>query len=399
MDAPASADASPRASSHASDDLGLHGHLIGRQGSRADLNTPVLVVDADALDRNIARMAALASARNVRLRPHAKTHKSVEIARRQLEAGAVGVCCAKLGEAEALAAGGVSGLHITSPVVSAPALARLQALNAASDGLSVVCDDLSNLARLAAEGGSAARPLGVFIDIDPGIHRTGVASPEAAVDLARAILAAPSLRYAGVQMYCGREQHIEAFAERHAAIAERTDYLRQVIAMLEAAGAPPPIVTGGGTGTHRIDLELGVFTELQVGSYIFMDDQYVACDLTGSGADDPPFERSLFVDTRVVSANAKGLVTLDGGFKAFATEGQPPTAGAGAPDGAKVFFMGDEHSALVAPGVEALLRPGDMVRLNPPHCDPTVEHYDSYHLLRGDTLVAIWPITARGRAR
>jgi D-serine deaminase-like pyridoxal phosphate-dependent protein len=172
-----------------------------------------------------------------------------------------------------------------------------------------------------------------------------------------------------------------------------------VIAALEAVGAPPPVVTGGGTGTHRIDLELGVFTELQVGSYIFMDDQYVACDLTGAGAEASPFERSLFVDTRVVSANAKGLVTLDGGFKAFATEGKPPSAGQGAPDGAFVVFMGDEHSALIAPGVESLLRPGDMVRLNPPHCDPTVEHYESYHLLRGDTLVDIWPVSARGRAR
>jgi len=380
-----------------SDDLRLHGHLLGRQGSRADLNTPVLVVEADALDRNIARMAALAGAQGVRLRPHAKTHKSVEIARRQIAAGAVGVCCAKLGEAEALAAGGVGGLHITSPVVSGPALARLAALNAVSERLSVVCDDPDNLARLAAEVGTAERPLGVFVDLDPGIHRTGVASPEAAAALAAAIVAAPTLRYEGLQMYCGREQHIESFAERRAAIVERTDYLRQVIAALEAVGAAPPVITGGGTGTHRIDLELGVLTELQVGSYIFMDDEYAACDLTGAG--DQPFERSLFVETRVVSANARGLVTLDGGFKAFATEGKPPTAGQGAPDGARVVFMGDEHSALIAPGVEAALRPGDMVRLNPPHCDPTVEHYESYHVLRGDTLIEIWPVTARGRAR
>ncbi|MBW8814417.1 MAG: DSD1 family PLP-dependent enzyme [Caulobacterales bacterium] len=381
-----------------SDDQRLHGHLIGRQGSRADLNTPVLVVEADALDRNIARMAALAAQKGVRLRPHAKTHKSVEIARRQLAAGAVGVCCAKLGEAEALAAGGIAGLHITSPVVAAPGLARLAALNALSERLSVVCDDPANLAQLA-EAGAGVRPLGVFIDVDPGIHRTGVASPEAAAELARIILSQPSLRYEGVQMYCGREQHIEDFAERRAAIAERTDYLRTVIAALEAVGAPPPVITGGGTGTHRIDLELGVFTELQVGSYIFMDDQYAACDLTGAGADDLPFERSLFVETRVVSANATGLVTLDGGFKAFATEGKPPTPAAGAPDGAFCVFMGDEHTALIGKGVETHLRPGAMVRLNPPHCDPTVEHYESYHLLRGDTLVDIWPVSARGRAR
>ncbi|RAK56401.1 DSD1 family PLP-dependent enzyme [Phenylobacterium soli] len=374
----------------------MHGHLIGRQGSRLDLNTPVLVIDEAALSANIERMAALAKAKGVRLRPHAKTHKSVEIARRQVAAGAVGVCCAKLGEAEALAAGGIEGLHVTSPVVAAPGLKRLGELNKVSAGLSVVADDPRNVDALAKIA-TPERPLGVFVDIDPGIHRTGVTSSEKAVELARRIQSHAALRYEGVQMYCGREQHIESFAERRAAIAERMDYLRAILADLEAAGAKPAIVTGGGTGTHLIDLELGVLNELQVGSYIFMDDQYAACELGADGAASS-FERSLFVETRVVSANSPGLVTLDGGFKAFATEGKPPTPAAGGPQGA-VFFMGDEHSALVAPGIEQALAIGDMVRLNPPHCDPTVEHYESYHLLRGDTLVDIWPVSARGRAR
>lgn len=378
-----------------SDDVRLHGHLIGRQGSRLDLNTPALVLDADAFARNLSRMAELAAARGVRLRPHAKTHKSVEIARRQIEAGAVGVCCAKLGEAEAMAAGGIEGLHVTSPVVAAPGLKRLGELNKISGRLSVVADDPSNVDALAKIA-SPERPLGVFVDIDPGIHRTGVTSAEKAVEVARRIQSHAALRYEGVQMYCGREQHIEAYAERRAAIVERMDYLTTILAALEAAGAAPAIITGGGTGTHEIDLELGVLNELQVGSYIFMDDQYAACELVADGR--APFERSLFVETRVVSANSPGLVTLDGGFKAFATEGKPPTPAAEGPQGA-VFFMGDEHSALVAPGIEQALSIGDMVRLNPPHCDPTVEHYDSYHLLRGDTLVDIWAVSARGRAR
>lgn len=378
-----------------SDDVRLHGHLIGRQGSRLDLNTPALVVEADAFERNLARMAGLAAGKGVRLRPHAKTHKSVEIARRQVAAGAVGVCCAKLGEAEAMAAGGIEGLHVTSPVVAAPGLKRLGELNRKSARLSVVADDPSNVDALAKIA-SPERPLGVFVDIDPGIHRTGVTSAEAAVALAKRIQGHAALRYEGVQMYCGREQHIESYAERRAAIVERMDYLKTILAALEAAGAKPAIVTGGGTGTHEIDLELGVLNELQVGSYLFMDDQYAACELTADGQ--APFERSLFVETRVVSANSPGLVTLDGGFKAFATEGKPPTPAAGGPQGA-VFFMGDEHSALVAPGIEQALAIGDMVRLNPPHCDPTVEHYESYHLLRGDTLVDIWAVSARGRAR
>jgi len=374
-----------------SDDRRLHAHLIGRQGSRADLNTPVLAVELEALDRNIARMAELAAARGVRLKPHAKTHKSADIARRQIAAGAVGVCCAKLGEAEALAVEGVGRLHITSPVVSRPGIERLVALNGTSEGLSVVADAIGNVDDLAAAA-SAERPLTIFVDIDPGIHRTGVASAEAAVALAGQIQSHASLRYGGVQMYCGREQHIENYADRREAIVERTGYLRQVLEALEAAGAPAEVITGGGTGTHRIDLELGVLTELQVGSYIFMDDQYVACDLTGDG--DQPFERSLFVESRVVSASAHGLVTLDAGFKAFATEGEPPTT----PQG-RYFFMGDEHGALIGEGVETRLAIGDMVRLNPPHCDPTVDLYDSYHVLRGDDLADIWPVTARGQSR
>jgi 3-hydroxy-D-aspartate aldolase len=381
-----------------SDDVRLHGELLGRQGSRRALNTPVLVVELDALDRNIALMAGLARARGVDLRPHAKTHKSLDIARRQVAAGAVGLCCAKLGEAEALAEGGVEGLHLTSPVVSAPAIERLITLNGRMERLSVVVDNPANVAALAAAA-SPEQPLTVLIDIDPGIRRTGVASAEAAVALVRLIRAAPALRYAGVQFYCGREQHIEGFAERRAAVEDRTAYLKVVIAALTEAGAPPAIVTGSGTGTHRIDLELGVFTELQVGSYVFMDDQYRACDLDGEGADTPPYEASLFVDSRVVSANGPGLVTVDAGLKAFATEGNPPTVADARLEGARYFFMGDEHGALAAPGIEDKLVIADMVALAIPHCDPTVNLYDSYHVVRGDTLVEIWPVTARGRSR
>lgn len=374
----------------------LHQQLIGRQGSRRSLNTPVLVLDIDALDRNIAAMAAVA--RGVDLRPHAKTHKSVDIAKRQMAAGAVGQCCAKLGEAEALAQGGINGLHITSPVVSPSAIARLIELNAVSEALSVVVDHPANVAALAVAA-SPDRPLRVLIDIDPGLKRTGVASPEAAVALAKAIRAAPNLHYAGVQFYCGREQHIESYAERRAAIEDRTAYLQTVIAALTDIGATPQIITGSGTGSHRIDLELGIFTELQVGSYVFMDDQYRACDLSSQGSDPPPYEDALFVDASVISANAKGMVTVDAGYKAFATEGAPPSVGSNAPQDARFAFMGDEHGAVIAPGIETGLSISDRVVLGIPHCDPTVDLYDSYHVVRGDTLVDIWPVSCRGRSR
>ena len=380
-------------------DAELHSHLIGRQGSRVDLNTPVLIVELGAMTRNIAGMAAFAAAHGVALRPHAKTHKSSEIARRQLAAGAIGICCAKLGEAEALADGGITdGLHLTSPVVGAAAIARLVALNARTERLMTVVDHPANVAALGAANSAAnggGKPLDVIIDIDPGIRRTGVASPAAAVELLAAIRAEPALRYAGVQCYCGVQQHITGFDDRAAAMADRAAYVRLVIAALGDAGGAPAIVTGGGTGTHRIDVGLGLFTELQVGSYVFMDSQYLACDLTGDA--EPPFETALIIDARVVSANHTGMVTIDAGYKAFATDAEPPLLVAGATAGTKYFFMGDEHGALVGPAPLPAL--GDTVTLAAPHCDPTVNLYDNYHVVDGDTLRAIWPISGRGRSR
>jgi D-serine deaminase-like pyridoxal phosphate-dependent protein len=376
------------------DDLRLHGALIGSSAVRDQLNTPVLIVDREALDRNIARMAAYARDRGVALRPHAKTHKSVELARRQIAAGAIGVCCAKLGEAEALADGGIASVLITSPVVAAPGIRRLVELARRLDELIVVVDHPDNAAALAA---AADRPLDVLVDIDPGIHRTGVASAAAALELAARIRGLDRLRYRGVQMYCGREQHIASYAGREAAIRGRTDYLGSVVALLSSHGARPEIVTGAGTGSHRIDGALGVYTEWQVGSYVFMDRQYAECELAADGAS--PFEYALFVDARVVSCNAAGMATIDAGFKALATDGGEPVIVAGAPAGASYRFMGDEHGAIVDPAGRHAWRIGDLVRLAVPHCDPTVNLYDSYHVLAGDTLEAIWPVSARGRSR
>lgn len=379
-------------------DRDLHAHLIGQQGSRADLNTPVLVLDADALDRNIQRMAALAAHHGVGLRPHAKTHKSVDIALRQIAAGAAGVCCAKIGEAEALSEGGVTGILITSPVAAPRAIDRLAALAARAGDLMAVVDHPDVAARMDAALAAADARLDVIIDIDPGIARTGVASADAAVALARVISASPNLDYRGVQFYCGSQQHIESYADRRAAIVERTAYLQSVIAALAGAGFVPEIVTGSGTGTHRIDLDLAVFTELQAGSYVFMDKQYLDCDLTGEGGD-PPFEVSLGVDARVVSANHSGLVTIDAGYKSLSTDGGVAVVQRGAPETAFFAFMGDEHAALIAPDIGTQVAPGDPVSLTVPHCDPTVNLYDSYHVVTGDTLIDIWPVSARGRAR
>jgi 3-hydroxy-D-aspartate aldolase len=305
------------------------------------------------------------------------------------------VCCAKLGEAESLAEGGVGAILLTSPVVTPQAIERLIALHARIADLRVVADHSDNVDALAAAAKDAARPLPVLVDIDPGIRRTGVASPEAAFALATRIAGAASLRFAGVQFYCGAQQHIEAYAERRTAIEDRTAYLKGVVDALRSAGLAPETVTGGGTGTHHIDAGLGVFNELQAGSYIFMDRQYNDCDLRGEGA--TPFETALFVDARVISANAPSMATLDAGFKALATDAGPPAIVAGAPATAMFVFMGDEHSALIAP--DHAFRLGELVTLAVPHCDPTVNLYDSYHVVRGSTLIDIWPVSARGRSR
>ena len=379
------------------DDLELHAHLIGQQGSRAALNTPVLVVDLDQLERNIAAMQALVAARGVALRPHGKTHKSVDIARRQIAAGAVGLCCAKIGEAEVFADGGITGLLITSPVAAPAAVTRLAALAGRSSGLMAAVDNPGVVARLQHALAEAGTTLDVVIDVDPGIRRTGVASPEAAVELAEAIAVADNITLRGVQYYCGMQQHVEDYAARHAAIVERTAYLQSVIDALVAAGFAPEIVTGSGTGTHHIDLELGLFTELQAGSYVFMDKQYLDCDLTGDGG--VPFDPSLAVDARVVSANHDALVTIDAGFKSLSTDGGAAQVRSGAAPETMFIFMGDEHAALVAPDIGRTLRPGDPVSLTVPHCDPTVNLYDHYHVVRDGTLVEIWPVSARGRAR
>jgi 3-hydroxy-D-aspartate aldolase len=374
----------------------LHQHLIGRQGSRRALNTPALVLDIEALDRNIAAMAAFAAANGLKLRPHAKTHKSVDIAHRQIEAGALGVCCAKLGEAEALAEGGIDGLLIPSPVVGAAAVERLVALAAKSPGLMHSCDHPDAVAAIGAAAKAAGATLTLLVDLDPGMHRTGVADPEAAVALARQIDAHPSLLFGGLQFYCGSEQHIEAYAERRDAIIAKTQTLTEAIAALTAAGLPPGIVTGGGTGSHAIDAELGVFTELQVGSYVFMDRQYGDCALREDGA--VPFETALMVDARVISASHPFMVTVDAGFKAFATDGGAPPILTGAPEGSTYRFMGDEQGAIVPPRGLAPPKLGERVTLAAPHCDPTVNLYEAYHVVRGDTLEAIWPVSARGRS-
>ncbi|QAY76190.1 DSD1 family PLP-dependent enzyme [Sphingosinicella sp. BN140058] len=358
---------------------------------RADLPTPALVLDLPALERNVAAMAAWARDKGVALRPHSKTHKSGEIARRQRAAGAVGICCAKLGEAEALAADGIDDILITSPVVPGQAVERLARLARTIPRLAVVVDHPDNVDRIAEAVGDGG--IDVMVDIDPGAHRTGVASASAAVALAGRIAASGGLRYRGVQYYCGTLQHVTAAGDRRTALAERADYLRTILAALAAAGLPAETVTGGGTGSFAIDAELGVLNEFQVGSYIFMDREYRDCEVVG-----PTFEQALAIDTRVISVNTPGRVTIDAGLKAMATDAGAPVVLSGTDPASRYVFMGDEHGMLITPCGGSDPGLGDLVTLVPPHCDPTVNLYDRYVVVKGDAVVAFWPVTARGRS-
>ena len=253
---------------------GPNEHLIGLAGSRAEIGTPALVLDLDALDANIASLAVHARRHGYGVRPVAKVHKSVDIARRQIAAGGLGVCCATLAECEAMAAAGIPGVMLFTSVVTAPKLERLAALNAAAEGLIVVADDAANVEQLAAAGRRSGRPLQVLIDVEVGGRRTGIADPDRAVALARQVAEADGLAYAGVQGYVGDHQNTVDYDLRRARSRELLEPLVRVVERLAAADLAPRIVSGGGTGTHDFDHELGVLSELQAGTYALMDLNY-----------------------------------------------------------------------------------------------------------------------------
>lgn len=368
--------------------------LIGERDGLARIDTPSLVLDMDAFEANLAAMARLARERGIGLRPHAKTHKCASIARLQLEAGAVGVCCAKLGEAEAMAAAGVGPLLITAPVSAPGKIARLIALNARSRGLAVVVEEPENVKALGEAAAAAGQVLEVLIVNDVGSHRFGVPTVEAALALGRLVAEQPALRLGGIQGYAGRIQHVAGYEERRMLAGRASAHLGAVRDALREAGLPCPVVTGAGTGTHDFDHESGVFTDLQVGSYIFMDADYDAVELTPDGA--RRFANALFVLTRVASCQHDGFATTDAGSKCFALDGPPPRIADGAPEGSRYGMFGDQFGKVELPE-GGRLKVGTLLRVVPSHCDPTVNLYDSIVCVRGGRIEAIWPIEGRGR--
>ena len=369
--------------------------LIGQPGSRWRIPTPAGVIDLDAFDRNVARMAARAQAAGLALRPHAKSHKCAALARRQIAAGAVGVCCAKLAEAEALSAAGIRGILITSSLAGAPSAGRAAKLAAIDPDFAVTVDHPDGAIELGQAAQAAGVTVRVVIDIDLGMGRTGVASVEQAVAVGAALAAQPSLKLIGVQGYGGHWQHMNGADARTAAVADGIGKLSEAASALRAQGHEITLMTGGGTGTFSADAAQGVLNEIQAGSYAFMDREYR--EALGSD-EDGAFETSLTVQARVISANAERWVTVDAGLKAFATDGPDPEPLGEDWTGSKYRFFGDEHGMVTRPRHRAVRR-GDRVEFTAPHCDPTIDRYDLLHLIRGDVLVDLVRVEGRGASQ
>jgi D-serine deaminase-like pyridoxal phosphate-dependent protein len=356
-----------------------------------DIETPALVLDRAALMRNIAAMAATAMAAGIALRPHAKTHKSAEIARLQIAAGAIGICCATVAEIEALARANIPGLMLTTPVMDRPKLIRLAAIARDAD-IAIVIDHADQIAVLDELIVPGARPLDLLVDIDVGQRRTGVIDAAQTVMLARLIATKPWARFAGIQGFAGHVQHIIDAAARKAAAASVGAILNAHLAALREAGIAAAVVTGSGTGASSFDAA-GPYTELQVGSYVFMDADYGKLTIEAGGA--LPFEASLYVLATVTSVNRPGEFTIDAGVKALAFNGPPPDRIIGAPDGCTYRFGGDEHGMVTLPDGAAAPKLGSRVLVLTTHCDPTVNLHPRVYAVGTDGGIEIWPVLAR----
>ena len=373
---------------------GPNASLIGRPGSRRALGTPALVLDLDRLDANIRSMAAHAESHGYKLRPPAKIHKSTAVARRQVNAGAVGVCCATLSEAEAMVEAGIPGVLLFTSVVSEAKLQRLAALNARAEDFIVATDDFDNVTQLGRATRATGQTLQVMIDFELGGGRTGLADQDTAVALARHIQKTDGLDFAGIQAYNGLGLAERDYEPRRTVVLERAHRLSQIVAKFEAEGLHPRIVSGGGTGSHDIDFETGIFTEIQVGSYVFMDGYYK--DTVMRRNEPHPFASALTVWGTVVSAAQPGFVITDVGLKEIDGAFGPisPTVVSGAPSGASYSLVGDDLGRIDFASAHDGLPVGAKFELLPPHCYQTVTLYSVYHCVAGDELVEIWPIDA-----
>jgi D-serine deaminase-like pyridoxal phosphate-dependent protein len=380
--------------------------LIGKPVN--DIDTPALVIDMDAMKRNLARMAEFAKKHNIRWRPHAKLHKSATLAKMQVRAGAVGVCVQKTSEAEIMVAGGVTDVYISNEVIAPAKLARVAALAqklAAQGGrLAIAVDSTEGVIRLAqamTEARSAtgvATVIDVFVEIDVGQGRCGVEPGAAAVTLVLEIRKHPALRFAGLQAYHGKAQHMRSGQERREAIAKAVEAVVLTRKLVEAQGITVDLVTGAGTGSLMLEAASGVYGELQAGSFMFMDADYAKNE---RDAAQPQFEHALFIKTQVISTHG-GHAVCDAGHKSHAIDSGLPLVHAFDAESELEYFNGGDEHGILRPAGDSTRLPGlgRMLWLIPGHCDPTVNLHDVMIAvtggLRSGTVQRIFRVDARG---
>ncbi|MEH6457285.1 MAG: 3-hydroxy-D-aspartate aldolase BhcC [Cocleimonas sp.] len=360
----------------------------------SEIQTPCLVVDLDALEKNIRTMGDFAKARGMRHRVHGKMHKSVDIALLQEElGGSCGVCCQKVSEAEVFARGGIKDVLVSNQVTQPAKIDRLARMPKL--GARTICcvDDMDNIANLSAAAVKHGTQIECLVEIDCGAGRCGVQYGQPVVDLAKAIDIAEGLKFAGIQAYQGAMQHVESFEGRKEATGKAIEMVRTSVEMLTAEGLECDIVGGGGTGSYYFESDSGVFNELQCGSYAFMDADYQRIKDEG-GEKISEFENALFILTTVMSHTKVDKAIVDAGLKVQAVDsGLPYIFGR---DDIEYVKCSDEHGVVADPS--GVLKVNDTLKLVPGHCDPTCNVHDWYVGVRNGKVESLWPVSARGKA-
>lgn len=362
----------------------------------ADIQTPCLVLDLDALERNIVKMGDYAKAHGMRHRAHGKMHKSVDVLKLQEKmGGAIGVCCQKVSEAEVFVRGGIKDVLVSNQVRDPLKIDRLARLPKLGSKIIVCVDDLANVADLSAAAQKHGTTLECFVEIDCGAGRCGVKTTAEVVEIARAIAAAPGLKFTGIQAYQGAMQHMDSYADRKAKLDAAIAQVKDAVEGLKAVGLEPELVSGGGTGSYYFESNSGVYNELQCGSYAFMDADYGRIhDENGTRIDKGEWENALFILTSVMSHAKPHLAVVDAGLKAQSVDsGLPFVYGR---DDVKYIKCSDEHGVVEDPN--GVLKVNDKLKLVPGHCDPTCNVHDWYVGVRGGRVEAVWPVSARGKA-
>jgi 3-hydroxy-D-aspartate aldolase len=361
-----------------------------------DIQTPCLILDLDALERNLRKMGEYARAHNIRLRAHAKMHKSVDVFRLQEKiGGASGVCCQKVSEAEVFARAGIADILVSNQVRDAKKIDRLAKLPMLGARILVCVDDLANVAELSEAATRNGTTIECLVEIDCGAGRCGVTTPAAAVEIAQAIGRASGLKYSGLQAYQGAMQHLPTYEERSKKFEVAVALVRDTIEALAKVGVKTDIVSGGGTGSYGFEAASGVYNELQCGSYAFMDADYGRIlDKSGKRLDQAEWENALFILTSVMSHAKPDKAVCDAGLKVQSVDSGLPVI-FGRTD-VKYVRCSDEHGSIDDPG--NVLKINEKLRLVPGHCDPTCNIHDWYVGVRGDRVETLWPISARGKA-